>query len=204
MIIKLNHLSKAYNSHLVLSRLDLELDSSQPNCLMSPSGSGKTTLLRILAGLETADQGRAEYFQDDGSPLGRPPRISMVFQENRLCEDFSASDNVYMVCSRFKSRAQVQEELSYLLPSKWLDQPVRNLSGGMKRRVALCRALSVPFDLLLLDEPYTGLDEETRRTAIDYTLQRLNGRLVINATHDLQEARLLGGRIIHLPLPEIN
>lgn len=198
MILQLNQLSKAYHGRPVLKGLCLTLNSQAPNCLMSPSGWGKTTLLRIIAGLETADQGSLTLTDDQGRPWGRAPKISMVFQEDRLCPGFSPVENVYMVCSREKSREQVREELSLLLPVQSLDRPAWTLSGGMKRRTALCRALCAPFDILLMDEPFTGLDQDTRRTAVRYTLDRLQGRLAIAATHDPQEARLLGGRVISL------
>ena len=164
---------------------------------MSPSGSGKTTLFRILMGLEQADGGSLR-FTENGHPLSKRPRISAVFQEDRLCEAFTPLENVRMAAGCALSAGQIRKEMALLLPEESLDRPVFTLSGGMKRRTALCRAVLTPCEILLMDEPFTGLDGGTRSQAIRYILDRLKGRLLLIATHSEEDVSLLGGELYHL------
>lgn len=198
MKIKISNLSKAYNRTSVLDGLNLELDDRQPWCLMSPSGSGKTTLLRLLLGLEQPDQGQISFLEN-GAVLNQPPRFSAVFQENRLCEAFSPVDNLALAAQRTVSREKLQRELALLLPKDCLTQPVYTFSGGMKRRTAICRAMVAPSHIIVMDEPFTGLDAEMRGQVIRYVLNRLEGRLLVAATHQAEEVELLGGRVVRLP-----
>ena len=203
MRIQISNLSKSYGGTWVLSRLNLELDSRQPWCLMSPSGSGKTTLLRLLLGLEQPDEGEILILGDEDRPKagqakGIRPRFSAVFQEDRLCEAFSPVDNLLMAAGPGVGARQVREELSLLLPEDCLEKPVCTFSGGMKRRTAICRAMIAPSKIVVMDEPFTGLDANTRERTIRYVLNRLDGRMLVAATHQAEEAKMLGGRIIHL------
>lgn len=138
--------------------------------LTSPSGSGKTTLLKLLAGLTEPDSGS----------LSAPGAISMVFQEDRLCVDYSALKNVEMVTGDAERAA---EALKRLLEPEDLEKPCSHLSGGMKRRVALVRAMEARSQLVLLDEPFTGMDVDTRNRTEEYISDRQQGRTVIIATH---------------------
>ena len=197
MEIIIQDLCKSYGALTVLSHLDLHFTSARPCCLMSPSGSGKTTLFRILMGLEQADGGSLR-FTENGHPLSKRPRISAVFQEDRLCEAFTPLENVRMAAGCALSAGQIRKEMALLLPEESLDRPVFTLSGGMKRRTALCRAVLTPCEILLMDEPFTGLDSGTRSQAIRYILDRLKGRLLLIATHSEEDVSLLGGEILHL------
>ena len=138
--------------------------------LQSPSGSGKTTLLFLLCGLEQPDEGS----------ILRQGNCSMVFQEDRLCEDYSAVKNVELVTG---DRECAKRALRELLEEEALYKPCRELSGGMKRRVALVRALEADSRILLLDEPFTGMDVQTREWAREYVEKRRKGRLLVMATH---------------------
>lgn len=204
MKIKISNLTKSYGNISVLKNLNLELDDCQPWCLMSPSGSGKTTLLRLLLGLEQPNSGEICFLDYQINPRipshvsKRLPRFSAVFQENRLCEAFSPIDNV-MIAAGPKARPdRIRKELSLLLPADSLDRPVCTFSGGMKRRTAICRAMAAPSQAVILDEPFTGLDEDTRNEVIHYVLERLEGRMLITATHHKEEADLLRGKIVNL------
>lgn len=197
MKIKISNLSKSYDGTPVLAGLNLELDDEQPWCLMSPSGSGKTTLFRLLLGLERPDEGEISFLEDE-HPLRQPPRFSAVFQENRLCEAFSPIDNLALGAQKGVLREALKKELSLLLPEDCLDRPVYTFSGGMKRRVAICRAMVSPSRIIVMDEPFTGLDAEMRKKVIRYVLKRLNGRMLVAATHQREEAELLGGRVVEL------
>ena len=191
MQLNVRDLSKSYGPLSVLRQVSMELESGQIYCLMGPSGSGKTTFLRILMGLEAADSG------DISGP--EKARISAVFQEDRLCEPFTPVENIMMVTGKSLTKAEVYRELSRLLPEESLSRPVSTLSGGMKRRTAICRALLADYDILLMDEPFTGLDDETRQTVIHYILEKTSGKLVILSTHQEQDVKALGARLLNLP-----
>lgn len=192
MEVKVNHLSKSFGTLNVFTQVNLSLHSGCIYCLMGASGSGKTTFLRILLGLEQADSGSLEGLHDIKS--------SAVFQENRLCEPFTPVDNIIMVIPgrSSRSRNQARKELSRLLPKEALSRPVSTLSGGMKRRVAIIRALSVPCDMILMDEPFTGLDENTKSSVIRYIREKTRDKLVIISTHQEKDVALLGGTLITL------
>lgn len=155
-VLELEHVSKSYHGRTVLQDVTACYERGQTYYFCGPSGSGKTTLLRLIAGLEAPDSredGAISRIERHGS------RISMVFQEDRLCEQYSALVNVDMVTGdREKSRAH----LCRLLEEEELEKPCGELSGGMKRRVAVARAMAAGGDVILLDEPYTGLDEDSR------------------------------------------
>lgn len=183
MSIRIEHLSKAYGEKKVLKDFCAEIREGSCNVLMGPSGSGKTTLFRILMGFEQPDGGKV---------AGMPEHISAVFQEDRLCEDFSAIENVAMVLKRGASKSIIEEQLEQIGLSGSLHQPVSQLSGGMRRRVAIVRALLAEGEIVLLDEPFKGLDEVTKETVIRYFKEHTKGRTTLLITHDRQEAEQLG------------
>ncbi|GLC79493.1 ATP-binding cassette domain-containing protein [Lacrimispora brassicae] len=192
MELKVNHLSKSFGTLNVFTQVNLSLHSGPIYCLMGSSGSGKTTFFRILLGLEQADSGSMAGMEGI--------RASAVFQENRLCESFTPVDNIVMVIPgrSSRSRKQARDELLRLLPEEALSRPVSTLSGGMKRRVAIVRALSVPCDMILMDEPFTGLDENTKLTVIRYIKEKTRNKLVIISTHQEEDVSLLNGTLINL------
>ena len=163
---------------------------------MSPSGSGKTTLLRILMGLEQPDQGMVLA---DGKPQDMNSlTVSAVFQEDRRCESFSPIENVSMCAGRSIKTPRIKWELARLLPEECLNRPVSTLSGGMKRRVAVIRALLTPSRILLMDEPFTGMDDELKRNVISYIREKQDGRLLILSTHQEEDVELIGGELVRL------
>lgn len=168
--IVLSHVNKSYGEEEVLADVSVTYAPGNTYYLTSPSGSGKTTLLRLLCGLERPDSGEISGAQT----------CSMVFQEDRLCEDYDAVRNVTMVTG---DRQRAREALCKLLEEEALMKPCSQLSGGMKRRVALVRAMEAESDVVLLDEPFTGMDAGIRQTAEHYIKERRGGRTVIIATH---------------------
>ena len=183
MTIDIRNLSKSYNGIPVFQNVDLQLEEGGIYCLLAPSGAGKTTLFRILMGLEKPDQG-----QIAGVPTGP---VAAVFQEDRLCMALTAEKNIQLVRPVI-TEATLEDELKKLLPRDSLEKPVSEFSGGMRRRVALMRALLSYGQLLLMDEPFTVLDEETREAAMEYVLAQRRGRTLIFTTHHLEEALKLG------------
>ena len=188
--VEFRHVCKAYGANEVLRRATFTLPGGGVRCLMAPSGSGKTTLFRVLLGLEHADSGEIRGIS--------PGRISMMFQEDRLCETLTPVENVALVLQAETRRADVAALLAEILPTDCLGQPAMELSGGMRRRVSLARAVAFPSDLIVLDEPFTGLDQATKEKVIAFVLRHRAGRTLLVATHGKDDARLLGADRINL------
>ena len=175
--IEIKGLCKAFDGKQVLRDFSAVLPAGQVTGLMAPSGAGKTTLLRILMGLETQDRGIITGL--DGL------RLSAVFQEDRLCENLNPVSNLRLVTPALSWEAAVGL-------TDCQRQPARELSGGMRRRVAILRALLTEYDLLFLDEPFKGLDQETKEIVMADTRRRCAGRTVLFVTHDPAELEALG------------
>lgn len=147
--IRIKNVSKTYGEKQVLSQLSKEFPAGETTVIMGVSGCGKTTLLRILLGLEKVDSGKV---------TGMPERVAVLFQEDRLCEDVSAYENIALVLERKKTHAQrdaqkcrIEQEAAQVgITADDLKQNVMKLSGGMRRRIALLRALLYDADLSLI------------------------------------------------------
>ena len=185
MELRIDHVSKAYGGQAVLRDVTAAVGSGV-TCLMAPSGAGKTTLLRILLGLERPDSGTVHGLE------GR--RLAAVFQEDRLLEQQDWRGNLRFVLGSAFDEAAALTLLEELGLSDTGEQPVGEWSGGMKRRLALVS----PFDVLILDEPFTGLDGDNRRRAAACVLARTAQRPVLLVTHDEADAKALSARIIRL------
>lgn len=168
--IILEAVGKSFGEQKVISGLTATYRTGEVCYLRGPSGSGKTTLLHLLAGLLKPDRGR----------IFTPDTVSVMFQEDRLCEEYNAVKNVELVCG---DRRRAAGALAELLDQEALKKPCRQLSGGMRRRVALVRAMEADAAYVLLDEPFGGMDDETRSRAEDYIRRRQKGRTLIIATH---------------------
>ena len=189
--IHLQGVSKAYGDSRVLSGVTKMLAAGRIYCLMAPSGSGKTTLLHIMAGTLKQDEG-SFYAEQAGGKSVKQLRAAVVFQEDRLCEEETALRNAELVCGDSR---RAKACLLLLLPKEALLKPVKELSGGMRRRVCLARAILAEAEVLLLDEPFNGLDEDNRKMAADLIKKYQNGRLVVTATHEPADVSLLDGEI---------
>ena len=172
----LQKLSKSYHGQVVFSDLSLALSPGNAYCLMAPSGTGKTTLFRILMGLETPDSGTIDGLKN--------LKISAVFQEDRLLEGYDVLTNLRFVCRQRLSDAELSAYAAALLPQNSLFQPVCEFSGGMKRRLALARALLAPSDALALDEPFTGLDADNRAAAQRCVARAAREKIVLLVSHE--------------------
>ena len=195
-LIKIDKLSKSYHGNPVLKELSFSIPIGRITAVMAPSGAGKTTLLRIRRGLEQADSGHIEGTEG--------LRLSAVFQEDRLCPNLSPVSNIRLVTGSALSRREILAALEQAGLSGCACQPVREMSGGQRRRTALLRALLAPWDLLLLDEPFKGLDTETKKLLMDYVLlhfHRIPGRTVLLVTHEEGEAAYLAENVFTLPSP---
>jgi NitT/TauT family transport system ATP-binding protein len=190
MDIVVSNLSKNYGAICVLDCFSASFCEHGITCVMGPSGCGKTTLLHILMGLLTPDSGTVR---------GVPVRKSAVFQEDRLCESFGAVANIHLVCDRSVENKRMIEHLEEIGLKDSLGQPASELSGGQKRRVALARAVLATSDVLFLDEPFKGLDDQTKATVIQYLKRHTQGKTLIAVTHDMDEVHVLGGELIVMP-----
>lgn len=181
--IVLKNIEKSFEGKEVLKNFSAVFPEGRVSCIMGSSGCGKTTLLNILLGILPIDGGSAE---------GLPERITALFQEDRLCEDFSAESNVRLTAARGVSREEIAASLAELGLANDAKTPVRELSGGMKRRVAIARTMLAEGELVIMDEPFRGLDGENRRRAAEFVTKRLGGRTLIAVTHDAEDLGLLG------------
>ena len=159
---------------------------------MGKSGAGKTTLLNVILGITKQDSGIIEGFPN--------AKFSAVFQENRLCENLTALLNVKMVTdiSGRYSDADIIKMFERIGIHATDRKPVSDFSGGMKRRVAILRALMADFDILIMDEPLNGLDEETKGSVVELIRELTKGKTVIMTTHDVSEPELFEAEIIQI------
>lgn len=183
MDILVKSIEKSFGQQTVLKDFSYTFPAGKTTCIMGESGCGKTTLLRIMMGLEKPDEGSVSGIQKG--------RVAVVFQEDRLCENLSAAANLRLV-RKHLPQEEIEEAFRRVrLEDAW-KKPVRELSGGMKRRVAILRALLAEADCIIMDEPLKGLDEETKEQTIRYIRSRTDGRTLIMVTHEEKEAEMLG------------
>jgi len=186
-VYKISGIKKSYGFLPVLAGIDMELLAPGINCLMGPSGCGKTTLLKIIAGLLPADAG-------DLGGLGDQP-LSICFQEDRLLPWRTVTENIALVLPK-NSKEKVAQVLAEAGLAAYANNYSRELSGGLKQRVNLARALAVPAALYLLDEPFKSLHEEGKEELMEWLLarQKEQNACVLLITHDPDEAAFLADR----------
>ncbi len=208
MSIAIRNVSKDFGSFHALQDVSLDIHSGELVALLGPSGCGKTTLLRIIAGLETADQGNILFSGEDTTDVHvRERNVGFVFQHYALFRHMSVFDNVAFGL-RMKPRAtrpseavikQKVHELLGLVQLDWLsDRYPAQLSGGQRQRIALARALAVEPKVLLLDEPFGALDAKVRKELRRW-LRRLHDDLHVTSifvTHDQEEALEVADRVV--------
>ncbi|KJZ22583.1 ABC transporter ATP-binding protein [Tritonibacter mobilis] len=203
MDIRLDGISHSYGETEVLRDISLDVASGQIVCLVGPSGCGKSTLLRFLGGLERPSAGRVLQ-------LGTPPEgclnpLTYVFQDFALLPWRSVRGNISLVLEDHGIRGAKAEEIiaDVLARTKLTDFAKalpKQLSGGMKQRVAIARALAVKPAVMLMDEPLSALDSQTRELLMDdlITLWERQPFTAVYVTHNLAEAVRLGHKIVVL------
>lgn len=178
-----------YGAEPLCEPLDFALGLSSCLCLQAPSGTGKTTLLRTMARLQKPLGGALE-----NAARG----CSMMFQDACFVEDLDVLDNILLFARRGFSRKDARDLACELLPKDALSRPVRELSGGQRRRVELARAFAAPGELVLLDEPFGGLDAQAHSCALAFVKRHGAGRIVVFATHDANDAQALTAQVLEL------
>mgnify|MGYP002573507062 FL=1 len=190
MTLQFLHVSKAFASLSVLQDFSFSFEAGNSYCLMGPSGCGKSTLLRLACGLLQPDSG---YI------TGTENHFSYVFQENRLLPWYTARQNIELVCRR--------RSADYWLDAVGLkafaDALPETLSGGMRRRIALARALAADGHIYLFDEPFTGLDTERREEIIALIHQYTTEHLCLYTSHDPLEAEKVADQVLNFSGPPL-
>jgi NitT/TauT family transport system ATP-binding protein len=185
--------SKVFGSTRALERIDLEITDNDFLCILGPSGCGKSTLLRIVAGLEVPSTGRALL---DGQPVERPgPDRGMVFQSYTLFPWLTVRENIL-----FGTRSTPEKTDALILKvglKGFANHYPKQLSGGMQQRTALARALANDPKILLLDEPFGALDNQTRALMQELLLGiwEADRKTVLFVTHDIDEAIFMASRV---------
>jgi NitT/TauT family transport system ATP-binding protein len=206
-MIRIEGLSKTFSTrrgeHFALGSVDLTVGDGEFVCLVGPSGCGKSTLLNVIAGLESPDSGRATI---DGRPIEGPgPDRCVMFQESALFPWLTVAKNVEFALDlagvpRADWPVRVEHHLRMVHLWRYRDAQVHELSGGMRQRCALARALAPHPKVLLMDEPFAALDAQTRDVLHTELMELWSRRkkTVVFVTHNVREAVRLGDRVVVL------
>lgn len=191
--VKLSDISKQYNNEMILKNFSMKFIKNKITVLLGPSGCGKTTLLNIISGIDK------NY---SGEVLLNVKEVSYIFQEYRLIPWLTVYENVDFVLKSYMEKDERNKVIiKYLKLVNLYEHKNKypgELSGGMQRRVAIARAFAYKSELLLMDEPFVGLDKDLKQKIIKEFLQlwKYDKRTIILVTHDMDEANSMGDDII--------
>ncbi len=188
-MLQINDLSKKYDEKEVINGLSLSLPGRGFIAVCGPSGCGKSTLLSIIAGIESKDGGEILFGKEK-------PAVSISFQEPRLLPERSALQNVNLVLGDKKATLKRSEELLLELGIEDTSLYPDELSGGMKARVSIARALAVSADIYLFDEPFANLDRETAEMTAAVIKKHTQGALTVAVMHDTEFAKEIADTLI--------
>ncbi len=188
MSIEIKHIHKEFNGQKIIDDFSLSLPEKGTVCFFGPSGCGKTTLLNCIAGLLPLDGGSISGLEHK--------KISYIFQEDRLLPWVTANENVAVVTNADRKSASEWIRLVGLENAE--NKHPNELSGGMRQRVSIARALAYGGDILLMDEPFHALDSKSRDQVITLIKEKTQDKLKILVTHSMEEAQLLADTIYFL------
>lgn len=198
-MVYFNH--KGDKARIVLKDVSMSVEENEFVCILGPSGCGKTTLLNLMAGFENPLRGEIRYRGE--KVTGPSSERAVVFQEYSLLPWINVQRNVEFSIDRKKykpneRKAIAEKYIGMVGLSEFADQRPNLLSGGMKQRVAIARTLAMEPDVLLMDEPFSSLDEQTKKHLDKEILDIWNRerRTVVFITHSIDEALLLGTRVV--------
>lgn len=201
-MIEIRNLTKCFNCIKLFDNFNISIKENHISCFFGSSGVGKTTLSRMIAGLDNDFTGSIN--------TAKETKISYVFQETRLLDWLSVYDNIDLVLQNLYSKKEreiiIDEYLSIVNLKDFKDNKVSTLSGGMAQRVSLARAFAYPSDILIMDEPFKGLDMVISEQLINTfkLLWKKNKRTVIFITHNLDEAMEISDEIFILSGSPVN
>lgn len=203
MGLHIEHVSKKFanSEHYILENINLDIDDGEFVCIIGPSGCGKSTLVNLIAGLDAPTQGEIML---DSVRIAKPGSDrAVMFQEEALYPWLNVIDNVKfgLKAAGLSKEDQEKRAIHYLKMvhlSKFRDYRIHELSGGMKRRVALARALAIDSKIILMDEPFSALDKQTTNMLLEEIQEicKSIGKTIVFVTHSVEEAILLGDRIV--------
>lgn len=195
-MILFKDISKLYGNKIVLKNFNIDIREGQTTFVLGKSGSGKTTFSKIVLGLEKIDAGEISGL--DGK------KISVVFQEDRLMENMTIGSNFKMTVDSHINRKQIVEKMEKIGLFQPLETKISELSGGMKRRISILRAFLIEFDLIVMDEPFRGLDEETKEKVMNFVIQNIKGKTAIIITHNKDEVEYFAEKIQELQIIKVD
>lgn len=204
-VIRLEGIGKGFGSLQVLDDISFSVHPGEIVALLGASGCGKSTLLNMLSGLLPPDRGQILIHGQPASEFRQWQTVGYLFQEDRLLPWRTVEKNINFglensSLSRAERRDRVREVLRLVNLEKFEHAWPHQLSGGMRSRVALARSLVAEPDILLMDEPFSKLDPQTRSVMHNELLriQQLTGMTIVMVTHDVEEAVVLAGRVVIL------
>lgn len=187
--LEIINLNKSYDDNLILDKVNYRFKKGEFNALVGPSGIGKTSLLNILIGIDE------DY---SGKIIGMEKNKSIVFQENRLLENYSIKDNLNFVLNNPLDDNSINEYLQTLNLNVDASAIVNQLSGGMKRRISILRAVLKKSDIYIFDEPFKDMDHDTHLLVLEFIKRTLKGKTLIFSTHSDLDIKILKPYIIKI------
>ncbi|MBN2851296.1 MAG: ABC transporter ATP-binding protein [Clostridia bacterium] len=200
-MLEIKNLNKKYDDHVIFKDFNIQLKENEINCILGASGCGKTTLLNIIAHLDSDYEGTLEGFDHK--------TYSYIFQETRLLNWFTVHKNLEVILKGYEDiEERIDKYLEIVELDRYREYYPYQLSGGMKQRLSIARAFAFKSDILLMDEPFKGLDPALKKSLVEafIRLWEQDKRTIIFVTHDIEESILLGDDIYILgdqPIKEI-
>lgn len=187
-MLRLRNIYKSYGKKYIFKDFSCDIEEGKINYIVGKSGIGKTSLLRIIMGLEPCLGDLADF-------SGKT--FSVCFQDNILFDYLTVYENIKMVYPGIYKESLI-EDLRVMELETVIDKPVRQLSGGMKRRIAILRALIFPADIYIFDEAFREIDKKSYENMLKYFKMKMRGKTVIMTSHNEKEVELLADNIVKI------
>ncbi len=182
-MIRLEKIKKEFNGKRIIPELTIAFSEKEINTIYAPSGAGKTTLMRIIAGLD-------KHFS--GKRIISTSKIAYLFQEDRLFPWYTARQNIEVITNR---KEDYENWIEILELGEHLDKYPNELSGGMKRKLMLAITFLSDFDIMILDEPFKGIDHKSKEKIIYYIKENAKEKTILLISHEMEEIKMMGGLV---------